>query len=60
MLPNSTQLGADLMRRISMTTRNELIKALYVRYGASDRKQKSCILDEFVAIGFGAQMRFPV
>jgi hypothetical protein len=50
MLPNSTLMGAHMMRRISMPTRHELIRALYVRYGASDRQQKSLILDEFVAI----------
>jgi hypothetical protein len=39
-----------MMRQVSMTTRNELIRAISARYQQSDRPDKGRILDEFVAI----------
>src|SRR5215213_9126871 len=42
-------LGA-MMRQVSMTTRNELIRAILARYRQSDRPDKGRILDEFVAV----------
>ena len=38
------------MRRVSMATRDELITAVINRYGGSDRREKTRILDEFVAV----------
>jgi hypothetical protein len=38
------------MGRISMVTRDELGGALAGRYAASNRKERGCILDEFVAV----------
>ena len=38
------------MRRVSMTTRNELVAAVTDRYVRSDRLERSRILDEFVAV----------
>jgi hypothetical protein len=38
------------MGRISMATRDELVGALAGRYAASNRKERGCILDEFVAV----------
>ena len=38
------------MRRVSMATRDELITAVVNRYGSSDRREKTRILDEFVAV----------
>ncbi|MBB4201186.1 hypothetical protein GGD83_005024 [Rhodoblastus sphagnicola] len=38
------------MRRISMTTRDELIAATVARYALADRTQRSRILDEFTAV----------
>src|SRR4051794_13523262 len=38
------------MRRISMSARDELIKAITVRYAGSSRPEKARILDEFVAV----------
>ena len=38
------------MRRVSMTTRNELVVAVADRYARSDRLARSRILDEFVAV----------
>lgn len=38
------------MRKISMTTRNELLAALAERYRRGERKEKGRILDEFVAL----------
>ena len=38
------------MRRVSMATRDELIAAVINRYGGSDRREKTRILDEFVAV----------
>lgn len=37
-------------RRISMATRSELLEAVRERYGGKSRKEKSRILDEFVAV----------
>ena len=39
-----------MMRQVSMTTRNELIRAISARYRQSDRPDKGRILDEFVAV----------
>jgi hypothetical protein len=39
-----------MMGQVSMTTRNELIRAISARYQQSDRLDKGRILDEFVAI----------
>ena len=45
------------MRRVSMATRDELITAVINRYGGSDRREKTRILDEFVAVtGFHRKM----
>ena len=38
------------MRRVSMATRDDLITAVINRYGGSDRREKTRILDEFVAV----------
>jgi hypothetical protein len=38
------------MRQLSMTTRNELIRAISARYRQSDRPDKSRILNEFMAV----------
>ena len=38
------------MRRITMATRNELLKALRARYQKSNRERKIQILDEFVSL----------
>ncbi|MPR13626.1 DDE-type integrase/transposase/recombinase, partial [Microvirga tunisiensis] len=38
------------MRQVSMTTRNELIRAISARYRQSDRPDKGRILDEFMAV----------
>lgn len=38
------------MRRVSMTTREELITAVATRYRQGDRGEKAHILDEFVAV----------
>jgi hypothetical protein len=38
------------MRRVSMATRDELVKAVTERYARSERPEKSRILDEFVAV----------
>ena len=38
------------MRRVSMTTRNELGAAVAERYARSSRLERSRILDEFVAV----------
>ena len=38
------------MRRVSMATREELVKAVTERYARSERPEKSRILDEFVAV----------
>ena len=38
------------MRRVSMTTRDELVVALAERYRSGDRPERGHILDEFVAI----------
>jgi hypothetical protein len=37
------------MRRVSMATRDELLAAVSERYRASDRAEKSRIIDEFAA-----------
>src|SRR5829696_806632 len=39
-----------MMRQVSMTTRNELIRAISARYRQSDRPDKGRILDEFMAV----------
>src|SRR4051812_16062417 len=39
-----------MMRQVSMTTRNELIRAISARYQQSDRPDKGRILDEFVSV----------
>jgi hypothetical protein len=39
-----------MMRQVSMTTRNELIRAVSARYRQSKRPDKCRILDEFVAV----------
>ena len=49
MLPSMVCLGAA-MGRISMATRDELVAALSGRYGASTRKDRGRILDEFTAV----------
>jgi len=49
MLPSMVRLGAA-MGRISMATRDELVAALSGRYGASTRKERGRILDEFTAV----------
>jgi hypothetical protein len=38
------------MGQISMATRDELVGALAARYGTSNRFERGCILDEFVAV----------
>jgi hypothetical protein len=38
------------MGQISMATRDELVGALAARYSASNRFERGCILDEFVAV----------
>jgi len=38
------------MRRVSMTTRRELVAAVVERYGRADRSERGRILDEFVAV----------
>ncbi|MDO9714387.1 ISNCY family transposase, partial [Paracraurococcus sp. LOR1-02] len=38
------------MRRVSMTTRNELVAAVAERYARSSRLDRGRILDEFVAV----------
>ena len=38
------------MRTVSMTTRDELVGSLSLRYGMSGRAEKTRILDEFVAV----------
>jgi hypothetical protein len=38
------------MRRIGMTTRDELIAATAARYARADRLQRGRILDEFAAV----------
>jgi hypothetical protein len=43
-----------MARRVSMMTRRELVAAIGGRYRGSDKKERSRILDEFVAIsGYG-------
>jgi hypothetical protein len=39
-----------MARRISMSTRNELVTALTERYARSSKSERSVILDEFVAV----------
>lgn len=51
MLPNEWTLGGAFMgRRISMATRSELIRVVKERYAGKSRREKSRILDEFVAV----------
>lgn len=38
------------MRKVSMTTRRELVAAVGERYRSSDREQKGRVLDEFVSV----------
>ncbi len=38
------------MRRISMATRDELVRAVSERYGRASRKERGHILDEFTAV----------
>jgi len=38
------------MRRVSMATRDELLAAVKERYRGGERAEKTCILDEFVAV----------
>ena len=38
------------MRRITMTTRDELVVAVRERYANGERGEKTRILDEFVAV----------
>src|SRR5512132_1082000 len=42
--------GGRMARRISMSTRNELVTALTGRYARSSKSERSVILDEFVAV----------
>ncbi len=44
------KLGGSMGRRISMTTREELLKVLGIRYRMSSREEKGRILDEFTAV----------
>src|SRR3954470_7595923 len=39
-----------MMRRVSMSTRDELVAAIVERYGRSNRAERSQILNEFVAV----------
>src|SRR5512140_1708676 len=39
-----------MARRISMSTRNELVTALTERYARSSKSERSVILDEFVSV----------
>ena len=50
MLPNGWALGALMGRRISMATREELIRTVRERYRGERRRKKARILDEFVAV----------
>jgi hypothetical protein len=43
-------MAGAAMRRVSMATRDELVAAVKKRYGNGDRKEKTRILDEFVAV----------
>jgi len=38
------------MRRISMATRDELVRAVSERYGGANREERGRILDEFAAV----------
>jgi len=38
------------MRRISMVTRDELVRAVLERYGRASREDRGRILDEFAAV----------
>jgi hypothetical protein len=38
------------MRRISMTTRDELVQVVSERYGRANREERGRILDEFAAV----------
>ena len=38
------------MRRVSMATRDELLRAVAARYRSSQRAEKTRILDEFAAV----------
>jgi len=38
------------MRRISMATRDELVRAVSERYGRASREERGRILDEFAAV----------
>src|SRR6266498_1668428 len=42
--------GAEMRRRIKLTTRKELSAAIGQRYRAADRKSKKLILDEFTKV----------
>ena len=44
------QSNVTKQRRISMTTRKELIEAVGARYRSSPRSERKKILDEFVAL----------
>jgi hypothetical protein len=43
-------MGGDMTRRISMTTRRELIAAVGERYRAAPKVDKVKILDEFASL----------
>ena len=40
----------NVTRRVSMTTRKELIEAVGARYRAGSMSERAMILDEFVAV----------
>src|ERR1035437_4843435 len=42
--------GAEMRRRIKLTTRRELAEAISHRYQAADRNSKRLILDEFIKV----------
>src|SRR5471032_3228282 len=42
--------GAEMSRRIKLTTRRELTEAISHRYQAADRNSKRLILDEFIKV----------
>ena len=48
-----------MTRRISMTTRKELVAALQLRYGGATFGDRIRILDEFVAERVSPQARHP-
>lgn len=50
MLPDRVESGGSMGRRISMTTREELLASLGTRYQASSRAEKGTILDEFTEV----------